>query len=97
VLTGLSLVAVTTPRAKAGGIKLKVTAPGKPPIAVTTADDGTVAEDDLDAVAGADALGAYRIELAAADNPDWVSDGKLALDAMDNVSLILGYSFTPRS
>jgi hypothetical protein len=51
-LTGLSLVAVTTPRTRAQGIKLQVTPPGHGAITVTTGADGTVAEDDLAASAG---------------------------------------------
>ncbi|MBA3588459.1 hypothetical protein [Methylibium sp.] len=96
-LAELSLVVATTPRARAGGLVLHVAAPGKPAVRVTTAADGTVAVDDLAGAAGGTALGDYRIELQAADNPGWVTDGALALSAIDNIALVLSYTFTPRS
>ena len=48
------------------------------------------------AVTGQSASGDYRIELVAADNPGWVSGGALALGEIDNIALVVGYSFTPR-
>jgi hypothetical protein len=33
----------------------------------------------------------------AADNPSWVTNGALVLDDIDNIALVIGYSFTPRS
>lgn len=97
VVTGLSLVAATTPSNRAAGLVLNVTAPGKPPVAVTTGADGAAPSGSLAAAVGGSALGPYRIELAAGQNPAWVSDGALALDAIDNLALVLGYSFTPRT
>ena len=97
VLTDLSLVVAATPHARVAGVVLKVTAPGAAPVTVTTAADGTVAAADLaTAVTGQSALGAYRIELDAADNASWVTDGSLVLDDIDNIALVVGYSFTPR-
>ncbi|MDQ1376585.1 MAG: hypothetical protein QOE15_758, partial [Acidimicrobiaceae bacterium] len=97
VLTDLSLVVAATPHAKVAGIKLAVTAPGAAPVTVTTGADGTVAAADLGAaVTGQSAIGAYRIGLAAADNPTWVTNGALDLGAIDNIALVVGYSFTPR-
>ncbi|MES2742017.1 MAG: hypothetical protein V4754_13835 [Pseudomonadota bacterium] len=97
-LVELSLLVVTSPRARAGAIALTVSAPGHAPLAVTTGADGSVAVSQLAALAdGASALGEYRITLAAADNPDWVKDGVLDLAAIDNIALILAYSFTPRA
>ncbi|MDQ2757972.1 MAG: hypothetical protein M3Y71_15695 [Actinomycetota bacterium] len=97
VLTTLSLVCATTPRTRIEGIVLKVTAPGSTPVTVTTGPDGVVEAAALaGAVTGQAALGDYRIELAAADNPGWVTDGHLTLDDIDNIALVLGYSFTPR-
>ena len=97
VLTDLSLVAATTPHAKAGGVVLTVTAPGAAPISVTTAADGTVPASALaGGVTGQSAIGRYRIELDAADNPGWVTGGALDLSAFDNIALVVGYSFTPR-
>ncbi len=98
VLTELGLVCAATPHDRVGGIVLRVTAPGAAPVAVTTTADGVVDSADLaGAVTGQSALGAYRIELTAADNPGWVTGGALDLDPIDNIALVVGYSFTPRS
>ena len=97
LLTDLSLVVAATPHARVAGIKLKVSAPGAAAVAVVTGADGTVQATDLAAaVTGQSAIGGYRIELDAADNPGWVTNGALALDDIDNVALVVGYSFTPR-
>jgi hypothetical protein len=96
-LQSLGLFVVTTPRARRGGITLAVKAPGTATQSVTTAADGTVDAADLANIDGKPATGTYRIELAAADNPDWVTNGALDLDAVDNIALIVGYSFTPRA
>ena len=96
-LTGLSLVAVTTPASRSAGLVLAVTAPGAQPITVTTAADGTVATTALAAACtGQSAIGAYGITLAAAGNPGWVSSGALALDDIANIAMVIDYSFTPR-
>lgn len=98
VLIDLSLVIATTPHDRAAGIKLKVTAPGSAPVTVTTDADGVVQAADLAAaMTGRSAIGDYRIELTAPDNPSWVTGGALHLDEIDNIALVLGYSFTPRS
>lgn len=95
-LTGLGLIVVTTPRTRAEGLVLRVTAPGSTPVTGTVAADGTVPADALAATAGAKVLGDWRIELSAADNPGWVQDGALALDPLDNLSVLLSYAFAPR-
>lgn len=98
VLTGLSLVASTTPAARGAGLVVGVTAPGSAAVKVATAADGSVDETALQAaVRGQSVYGAYRITVAAADNPGWVRDGQLVLDDIDNIALILSYSFTPRA
>lgn len=98
VLTDASLVVATTPGSRAQGIKLKVTLPSSAVVAATTDVDGIVQTAALaTAVTGQSALGAYRVELDAADNPGWVSGGTLALDAVDNIALVIGYAFTPRA
>ncbi len=98
MLTGLSLVASATPAAGAGGLVLRVTAPGAAAVKVTTAADGSVDATALDAaVTGQSALGDYRIAVDPADNPGRVHDGALAVDDIDNIALILSYSFTPRA
>ncbi|QIG39964.1 tetratricopeptide repeat protein [Microbacterium sp. 4R-513] len=98
VLTGLSLIASTTPAPGAEGLVLRVTAPGSAPVTVTTAADGSVDATALQAaVTGQSAFGAYRIQVDPGDNPDRVHDGALELDDIDNIALILAYSFTPRA
>jgi hypothetical protein len=96
VTNGLSLLVSTTPSSRAAGVVLLVGAPGKAPVTVTTGAYGTVAADALAAAVGGPAIGDYRVELDAADNPAWVVNGTLALDAVDNVALVLSYSFTAR-
>lgn len=97
-LVQVSLLVISTPRARAGGIVLNVSAPGQPAVSNATAADGSIAVAQLAALAtGGTALGSYRIEMKAADNPGWVKDGVLDLAAIDNIALVLGYSFTPRA
>lgn len=96
-ITGLALLAVTSPGTSPGGLKLDVAAAGHAPVAVTTQADGTVAPADLAPAANGSAFGAYSIGVTAADNPGWVRDGKLALDALANLSLLLSYTYTPRT
>ncbi len=98
VLTDASLVVATTPGSRAQGITLQVSVPtAAHPISATTDADGVVQTTALaPAVTGQSALGTYRIAMTAADNPDWVSAGAPALDDIDNIALVIGYSFTPR-
>jgi hypothetical protein len=96
-LASLSLVTVTTPAARAGGVVFTATAPGAAAVTVTTDADGTVPVASLAAACtGQSAIGDYRIELAAGANPGWLTNGALDLDAIDNIALVVGYSFTPR-
>jgi hypothetical protein len=96
-MLSVGLLAVTTPPARRDGIVLQVKAPGTAAAKVTTSADGTVDAAKLGGVAGKPATGAFRIELNAADNPAWVTPpGNLDLEAIDNLAVILGYSFTPR-
>ena len=98
VLTDVSLVVATTPGSKAPGIKLKVALPSSAAVPATTDADGIVQAAALaTAVTGQSAIGQYSIELDAADNPGWVSNGALTLDPIDNIGLVIGYSFTPRA
>jgi hypothetical protein len=43
------------------------------------------------------ALGQYQLSAAAADNPGLVKNGTLDLSNIQNIALVLGYTFTPRS
>jgi hypothetical protein len=97
-MLSLGLLAVTTPSPRREDIVLKVKAPGTAEAKVTTVADGTIDPDDLAGVAGKPATGEFRITLDEADNPTWVTpDGALELDGIDNLALVLGYSFTPRA
>jgi hypothetical protein len=93
---GVGLIIVTAPDERASGISLQVSAPNGEQLAVTTDEHGSVPVAALDALAGSDITGTWRIALDAADNPGWVTDGRLDLDAIRNIALILNYTFTPR-
>ncbi len=98
VLTDASLVVATSPSSRAPGLNLKVTLPGSSAVSAGTDADGIVQTTALaSAVTGQSAIGAYRVELDAADNAGWVTNGALVLDDIDNIALVIGYSFTPRS
>ncbi len=96
-LNHLGLIAVTTPKSRRSGIVLVVDPPGATPTTVTTDVAGIVTEDIIANVAGTPATGEYRITLGAAQNPSWVVGGKLDLDEIDNLAVILDYTFVPRA
>ncbi|MGY4765847.1 Tc toxin subunit A-related protein [Kribbella sp. CWNU-51] len=99
-LLGVGLTVVTTPLAAVDGLALRVTLPGATAaVHVTCDEDGAVEADAFAAalttagqqnVLGQSAHGAYTIEVRTADNPG------LDLEAIDNIALILGYSYTRR-
>ena len=98
-LLSLGLTVATTPHSVADGLVLRVTAPGRDPVTVTCDADGAVESDTVeaaltaagqDAAIGASVLGAWTVQATADDNPG------LVLDAIDNIALVVGYSFTPR-
>ena len=95
-IIGLSLLVVTTPAARRQGVKLRLTAPGKAEVSGTSNAAGIIAGGSLSGAVGGNALGAYQVKLDANDNPGWVSNGALALDAIENIALVLEYAFTPR-
>jgi hypothetical protein len=96
-LIALGLVVATTPTTRRGGLVLDVTPPDAATTRVSTQPDGIVAETAITNVSGTTAVGDYRIELPGSENPSWVDDGALALDDIDNIAMILEYSFTPRA
>jgi hypothetical protein len=102
----VGLTVATTPRAAADGLALRVALPGRAAVLVTCDAGGAVEADAVraaltaagqgDAI-GASALGAWSVQVLEADNPGLVIDGSTDLDVIDNIALVLGYSFTPRA
>jgi hypothetical protein len=94
-------VLVTTDGTKpASGIKLSVTLAPLAPVAATTDATGVVSSgggSSLSALVGNSATGAYTIGIAPADNPAFVTAGKLDLSAIVNITVMFEYNFTPRS
>lgn len=99
-LTNIGVVIVTDGSKPAGDIVIRLTGPSGTP-----ANDKTDASGQIESAAGSawaplatgSALGEYAIEIRAADNPDWVTDGALNVAAIANVALVIGYRYTPRS
>ena len=99
-LLGLGLTVVTTPLAAVEGLVLRVRVPAATAaVRVTCDEDGAVEAGTFEAALtaagqqgaiGEPALGPYTIEVRPADNPG------LDLETIDNIALVLGYSFTPR-
>jgi hypothetical protein len=49
------------------------------------------------ALVGGTALGSYTVSLTAAANPALAPGGQLDLGPIVNLSLLMGYSFTPKA
>lgn len=96
-LHSLGALVVTTPADRSQNITLKITPPQAAASTVTTGAGGIIDESAIGNVDGTAAAGPYTVALDAADNPSWVTGGALDLGAIDNIALILDYSFTPRS
>lgn len=94
-LIELSLMVTTSPRARANGVVLKISAPGAPEITATTNNAG-ISSVALAAAAGMPAQGDYQIVLDPADNPTWLVDGEPDFSAIQNIALVVGYAYTPR-
>lgn len=95
-LRSLGALIVTTPAVRSQNVTLKVTPPGAGTATVTTGPGGIVDESAIGNVDGTAAAGQYTITIDPADNPSWITGGALDLNAVDNIALILDYSFTPR-
>lgn len=100
VLSDVALL-VTTVGKPASGITLSLATPAHPAGASgTTGADGSIASggaSPFTALASGSAVGTYTIAMTAAANPAFVSNGKLDLSPVVNVSLLFGYGFTPRA
>jgi hypothetical protein len=92
----IGLLVVTTPPGRREAIVLRLSAPEQDPVITTTDEGGAAPAGELEALKGGSVFGDWKIELRADDNPTWVENGKLHVNSIQNVALILGYSFTSR-
>ena len=102
VLESVGLLVVTDGSVPANGLVLSVATPAVPAGASGTTDGtgaigSAAAGNPFAALSGGTALGPYVVGLAAAQNPALAPGGKLDLGPIVNLSLLMGYSFTPRS
>jgi hypothetical protein len=100
VITSVGVSVATEPGARAQGLTLRLTLPGKvgtaaPADANGQIDSGTAGSPWTPLVGGS-ALGDYVLTVSAADNPSLVNAGKLDLSSIINIALVLEYSFTPK-
>jgi hypothetical protein len=97
----ISIGVLAIPGLPSSGLVMSVLTPGKPTAKATANTDGfvssTLPASTLMGLTGGTALGDYQIGVDAADNPGWVHDGKLDLSRIENLALIIGYSYTPRA
>lgn len=100
-LEQVAVVVVTDPSVVPTGWVVRLGTPGHPAtIPAPAAADGHVAADTghpWEPLAAGPAAGDYLVELRADENPGLVVDGRLSLDAIQDVLLILEYTFTPRA
>lgn len=96
-VTSVGLILVTAPSTRAPGTVLEVTPPGDAPVTVTTDETGAALPEALSALDGGPLYGTWRVSLPPEQNPAWTVDERLALDAVANLVLVLGYSFTRRT
>lgn len=101
-ITNVALVVTTDGSVLKSGITLALATPAHPAaVSQKTDADGTAtsgaAASAFNALAAGSALGDYTVTIAAADNPGLVSGGKLALDSIANIALIIEYQFTPKA
>jgi tetratricopeptide (TPR) repeat protein len=100
-LTAVGLLVSTQSGTPSSGITLSLTAPGKSALTAVTAADGTISSQQPSspwaAATGGTALGDWVITLPTASNPKLAPGGTLNLASLQNMVLVLDYSFTPRS
>ena len=71
---------------------------GKVPVKIQTGSNVEITPAPThpwDSLTGGDALGKYTIEILKEDNPSLVSDGKLQLESIEDLVLLLEYDYTP--
>ncbi|WP_375772132.1 hypothetical protein NR798_15010 [Archangium gephyra] len=99
VLTHIGLVVATDGSVPRSGITFSLATPGHAAVSAVTGADGFINSEGSSPwapLASGTALGDYVLQVTAEDNPALVQDGKLKLDGLVNVALLLGYRFTPR-
>jgi hypothetical protein len=100
-LTSVGLQVSTSAPLAASGITFSLATPGNT-TAAKAASDANGAINSLTAgstwapLATGSALGAYTLSVTAADNPALASKGTLDLSGVQNVALVLTYTYTPR-
>lgn len=99
-ITGVGVVVATANGLNPGGITFRLTSPSHAALAEKTDQNGAI-DSNLGGsawapLASGSALGEYKLEVLAADNPALVKDGALDLAGIANIALVLGYNFTPR-
>lgn len=99
-LRNLSLLVLTDEGVDPSGLTIRLGVPAHAePLAANPNAQGEIvaaAGHPWETLAAGPAIGSYRLEVLAADNPAWVSDGKLKLDRIRNLVLLTEYDFTPR-
>jgi hypothetical protein len=99
VLTDIGVLVITDGSVPAKGMTLGLATPTHAAVNGTTDGDGAIssASGPWKPLAAGSVLGDYSITLDGTVNPSLVQGGTLALAPIVNLSLILGYSFTPRA
>jgi uncharacterized membrane protein len=84
----------------ASGITVQLSTPGHTAIAAVTDPSGNIDSgapgNGWVALLGGSAIGDYALTIDAASNPGLGRNGKLALGAIQNIALLLGYEFSPK-
>jgi hypothetical protein len=101
-LTQVGLLATTSGGHSPAALTIDVTAPGAGAASVAVSDaDGlstsTTAGSPLTSQLGRPVVGDWTIAVPPADNAAWMTAGALDLSALANLTLLLEYSYTPRS
>jgi hypothetical protein len=99
VISSIGLLVATNGTVPPGNLSVALTTPTNAAVTATTDVTGSITSEAgpwLPLAAGT-ALGNYKLTMTAADNPQLLKNGSLSLDAITNLVLMLGYSFTPKA
>ena len=101
-ITQLGLLVTVSGGHSPAALRIDLTAPGAaaPSAAVSDANGlstSTTPGSPLLAQLGRPVVGDWQITATPADNPGWTTDGVLDLTPIANLTLLLEYSYTPRS
>lgn len=100
VVTAAGVLLTATAPSALAGVTISLATPGKGAASAATGAGGAVgsqANPALAGLTGGSALGAWTIEINAAENPGLAPGGRLDLSAFSNLTLLFEYTFTPRS